>query len=315
MLEKVNYRGWPNCYRLTNDIVDVITTTDVGPRVIRFGFTNEENVFGVADGDAGLAGGDQWRLYGGHRLWHAPESDPRTYYPDNNPVDFEQDGEAIRVTQPTEPTTGIRKQIELSLSPDRAQVLLAHRLWNTNIWPVELAPWAITVMAMNGIGIVPLPPRGAHDSENLQPTATLALWVYTDMSDPRWTWGRQYMFLRQASGVEISQKAGVSRSQGWAAYWRDGLLFVKRFKPVGEAPYPDLGSSVELFTNATTLEVETLGPMTCLEPGGMVEHLEEWFLFRDVQMPATDDDVNRYVLPLIRETDRLSQINARPPGA
>ena len=36
--EKVSYGGWPNCVRLNNGKVELIITTDVGPRVIRFGF-------------------------------------------------------------------------------------------------------------------------------------------------------------------------------------------------------------------------------------------------------------------------------------
>jgi hypothetical protein len=44
--------------------------------------------------------------------------------------------------------------------------------------------------------------------------------------------------------------------------------------------YPDFGCSVEIFTNAAMLEVETLGPLTTLEPGSAVEHIEQWSLDR-----------------------------------
>ena len=37
-VEKTAYAGWPNCYRITNGEVELIVTTDVGPRVIRYGF-------------------------------------------------------------------------------------------------------------------------------------------------------------------------------------------------------------------------------------------------------------------------------------
>ena len=42
-MEKIAYRGWPNCYRLANGIVDLIVTGDVGPRIIRFGFAGDVN--------------------------------------------------------------------------------------------------------------------------------------------------------------------------------------------------------------------------------------------------------------------------------
>lgn len=40
-----NYKGWPNCYRLTNGRVDLIITTDVEPPIIHFCFTGKRNEF------------------------------------------------------------------------------------------------------------------------------------------------------------------------------------------------------------------------------------------------------------------------------
>jgi hypothetical protein len=44
-VEKTEYAGWKNCYRVTNGEVEVIVTGDVGPRVIRFGFVGRLNLF------------------------------------------------------------------------------------------------------------------------------------------------------------------------------------------------------------------------------------------------------------------------------
>lgn len=96
----------------------------------------------------------------------------------------------IRLVPPTEPTTGVQKEIDIRLSPDKAHVILTHRLRNANLWAVQLAPWALSVMAPGGTAIFPLPPRGPHPG-NLQPTGNLAIWAYTDLSDPRWTWGHR----------------------------------------------------------------------------------------------------------------------------
>jgi hypothetical protein len=297
-VEKTDYKGWQNCYRLSNGIVDLIITTDVGPRVIRFGFVNEENEFKEYEDMMGKTGGDEWRIYGGHRLWHAPEEKPRTYFPDNVPVKWEQHPGFVRVIQPTETTTGIQKEIDIRLSPNAAHVEVVHRLRNTNLWAVELSPWALTVMAQGGKGIVPLPPRGSHEA-NLLPTNTLTLWAYTDMTDPRWTWGGKYILLRQDPKVSKPQKIGVMVPDGWAAYARNGHLFVKKFNFVKGATYPDFGASVETFTNNDMLELETVGPLTRLQPGASVEHVEHWFLFKDVLAPNNDADVEKNVLPKV----------------
>ena len=44
-VEKVAYKGWANCYRVSNGEIEAIVTSDVGPRVIRFGFIGGQNMF------------------------------------------------------------------------------------------------------------------------------------------------------------------------------------------------------------------------------------------------------------------------------
>ncbi len=294
-VEKINYQRWPNCYRLANGIIDLIVTTDVGPRVIWFGFKNGENEFAEFASDLGRTGGDEWVSYGGHRLWHAPEDKPRSYFPDNSPVKLKQRRGGFRVTQSTESTTGIQKEIDFDMADDEAKVKVVHRMINHNLWAIELAPWAITVMAPGGVGVFPLPPRGPHP-ENLLPKNTLALWAYTDMADPRWTWGSKYILLRQDKNAKNPQKFGLMNMDGWAAYANHGNLFVKTYETFA-AEYPDFGCTVESFTNSDMLELETVAPMVLLEPGESVEHIEVWQLMKDVRAPSNDADVEKYILP------------------
>ncbi len=292
---KVAYQGWSDCYRLSNDLVELIITTDVGPRLIRFGFIGD-NELAEFPAHLGQTGGNEFRLYGGHRLWHAPESRGRTYYPDNFPVTLEQKTESVRVIQPTETTTGIQKEMEIFLSPGDAHVRILHRLRNHNLWAVDLSVWALTAMAPGGTGIIPLPPRGKHP-EDLLPSSTFTVWPYTDFSDPRWTWGRKYVLLHQDPDRPTAQKIGASVPDGWAAYARNGHLLIKTSQYIPGATYPDFGSSFEAFADGEMLELESLGPLTRVEPGRMLEHTECWFLWRDVPTPRGDDDVDGYVLP------------------
>ena len=93
MIEKISYRGWPNAYRLSNGIVELTVLADVGPRVISYKFIGDENQFYEIDDQAGLTGGAQFRLYGGHRLWVSPEG-PSTYYPDNQASTVSQNADS-----------------------------------------------------------------------------------------------------------------------------------------------------------------------------------------------------------------------------
>ncbi|MGZ6265739.1 MAG: hypothetical protein ACXWN4_02385 [Candidatus Limnocylindrales bacterium] len=297
-IAKVNYRGWANSYRLSNDVIDLVVTTDVGPRIIRCGFVNDENEFKEFPDQVGRTGGDEWRIYGGHRFWHAPEDPLRTYFPDNSTVACEQVGDLLRLVQPVEPTTGIQKEIDILLSPDSARVRVTHRIRNLNLWSVELAPWAISVMEVGGTAILPLPPRRSY-RESLLPSSTLTYWAYTDLSDPRWGIGRASILLRQDPTAEGPQKIGLMAPAGWIAYARNGHLFVVRTAYDPGAVYPDFGSSLETYTSADMLEVETLGPVARIEPRAFVEHVEHWFLIPDVRTPENDADVVTHVLPRI----------------
>ena len=47
------------------------------------------------------------------------------------------------------------------------------------------------------------------------------------------------------------------------------------------------------------LELESLAPLVDLKPGDKVMHSEEWFLYRNVQTPQSEADVDKNILPLI----------------
>src|SRR5437588_13041305 len=88
-IEKTAWSGWPNCYRISNGEVELIVTTDVGPRVIRYGSVGGQNLFKEFTAQLGKSGEKKWQPRGGHRVWAAPEIQPITYALDNGPVKYE----------------------------------------------------------------------------------------------------------------------------------------------------------------------------------------------------------------------------------
>src|SRR5215475_104744 len=61
-VEKVEYKGWQNCYRVSNGEVELIVTGDVGPRVIRFGFVGGQNLFKEYADQLGKTGEKKFQL-------------------------------------------------------------------------------------------------------------------------------------------------------------------------------------------------------------------------------------------------------------
>ena len=303
-MERTVYKGWRDCVRVSNGLVDLVTLAEAGPRIIRFGFVGEENELRefpdlLARGEPGT-----WHVYGGHRLWHAPENLVRTYVADNDPVEIRDLGSSFRTIQRVEKGTGIRKEMDISMSPRSASVTVVHRLVNENQWDVELAPWAPTLLEQSGRAFVPFPPRGTHPDDCL-PTMTVALWPYSDMSDPRFTWGNRYAVVRQDPVTARPQKIGISDTAGWCAYLRGGHLFVKLFGHVAGARYPDLGSSVTVFVNDQSLELETMAPLSTLPAGKSVEYTERWWLFRDVPEPGNEDEIDSIIAPRAEEAQSV----------
>lgn len=302
-IEKIPYFNQPNCYKLSNGTVDVIVTTDIGPRVIAYRFAGGKNILAEMTKDAvNKTEFGEWHPWGGHRLWHAPESLPRTYEPDDEPVAFEiVGGDSIRLTPKLGPAR-VQREMLVRLDPEGTKVTLTQKLTNACHWPIELAPWGLTIVAGGGTTIIPQEPFISHDDE-LLPARPMTLWHYTDLSDPRWGFGAKYVTLStDEKRAGIPQKIGVANKQGWAAYQLGDLLFVKRFPYVEGAAYPDFGCNFETYTDGNFMEVEDLGPLTKLDPGESATLVESWHLFKGVKPSKGDAAIEANVLPLVQKT-------------
>jgi hypothetical protein len=296
-IEKVAYHDWPNCLKISNNLIELIVLTDVGPRIIHLAFKGGENLLYENKADSGQTGGDKWRTYGGHRLWHAPEDFVRTYVPDNFPVQVKMLKDGARFTAPIE-SNGIQKIVEVHLAENEARVKVNHTMINHGLWPIPLSMWALTVMKAGGKVIVPHPPKFSHD-DRLLPTHTLTLWGFTKMDDPRWIWGDKYYSLKQDSHMDTCQKIGHMNTLGWAAYQLGDKVFIKKFDYDPSLTYPDMNCNFETYTDQNILEIETLGPMVDIQPGQKTEHREEWFLHKGIKPSTTDAEIDQNILPLI----------------
>jgi hypothetical protein len=302
-VEKTDYKGWPNCYRVSNGEVELIVTADVGPRIIRYGFIGGQNLFKEFSEQLGKSGEEKFQLRGGDRVWKAPEDPIATWAPDNVPVEITQTASGLIARAPVEPLTNLQKEIEVSMAPSGTAVTVTHRIRNRSLFTLEFSPWALTMMAPGGMAISGFPPRGKHPI-NLEATNPLVMWAYTDLSDKRLVFTKQYLTLKQDPNNTNAQKIGSFNTDTWAAYLLNGELFVKRTKADPGRTYPDFGCSFETFTNNEFLEIESLGPLTKVPPGGLVEQVESWALYRGVNLPeVTDSALDKSILPLVHTTE------------
>jgi hypothetical protein len=214
---------------------------------------------------------------------------PRTYVPDDYGLTVQDMPGGVELRQPTEAATGLRKSLAIQLHPDRAALTLVHRITNDGLWPVETSPWAITQLRLGGLVVLPQPADetdGDDVNYRLRPNRHLVLWPYSQWDDPRLNVHNDFV-LFQAQPRMPPCKFGYLNTHGWAGYLRSGILFVKQFQPQLNALHPDRNCNVEVFGNDRFVELETVAPLTRLEPGQSATHMERWTIFTGLHAEAT----------------------------
>ena len=276
MIKKVEYQGF-NCYELSNGEASVIASGDFGPRIVSYSLAGGENVLGWHPDAAVNTELGAWKPYGGHRLWMAPENMPLSYAPDSEPVQIEEHGELSIELSAKEDAAGIEKRITLTLAETGSLLTLEHQITNRGE-SRDISAWALTIMAPGGEAIIPNEPFAPYSGETLLPVRSMAVWSYTDFTDPRWTFTKDEIRIRVDELLGHQQKIGVLNKQGWAGYRLGDRFFRKSFEYVDGASYPDMNSNTEIYTAGGFVEVETLSPLKRLGSGESIKYNEEWEL-------------------------------------
>jgi hypothetical protein len=303
---EISHSQWGRCVRLSNGTIELLATVDFGPRIIYFGAVGGVNEFFEDVNDEVNKNGDSafdifgdegyWHIYGGHRLWISPEAYPRSYYPDNEPVYYKFIDNGVRLTPPPQAWNELQLEMDIVMKEDN-QVEVTHKVTNIGSWNVKFAPWALTVMNVGGLQVIPQPSKNTALLHN----RVVSVWPYTDMSDSRVTWGKDFILLRPTSEISQPFKFGINNEHGYAAYFNNGNLFVKRYSHVEGGSYPDGGVSYETYTNNLMVELESIGEYKEVAPEETAVHVETWQLILNVPKPKNDDEIREAVKKYIEK--------------
>ena len=277
-----DFHGLPT-RRLANDHLWLEVLAGAGPRIVRLGLGESPvNLLAETPDEGWETPHGRYDLFGGHRLWFAPEDPDRVAIPDGHDLVVEpiRDGLLLRGT--VEGPTGLIRSMTISLDRGCARLQVGHALRTAGDQHLELAPWPITQLPLGGT--VLMPQRASVPGHRVHPNRTLVLWPYTSWDDPRFRPRDGLLTIDALPGPGL--KLGYFNDHGWVAYVRDGTSLVRRFKPIIGQAHPDLGCNVEVFVGDRYLELEVLGPLATLEPGGTVSLLEQWEIERN---NASDD--------------------------
>jgi hypothetical protein len=262
--------------------------TGAGPRLLRlFAAGCERNLFAEIPQVSWDTPHGTYHPYGGPRLWRSPEIPETTYLPDDRPPRVEALPDGVRITGAPDSVHGLGKTLEVRLDPAGPRVTVDHTITNLGAQTVELAPWAITQVAPGGWAVAPnAPPR--LNSNDFLPDRSLALWSYTRLDDPRLRFKDDLVLVR-ADDTVPPFKIGLRSNAGWLGYYNGGVFFRKQAQPDWARPYPDFGCNLEVYVDHRFLELETLGPLTPLAPGGSLSHRETWQIWAGLNAPCTPE--------------------------
>jgi hypothetical protein len=267
-----DFHGHPT-RRITSDQLWVDVLATAGPRIVRLGLTGSPRNLLAETPDVGWETPfGRYELFGGHRLWFAPEDPDRVAVPDGAGLLLIAEADGIRLTGLAERPSGLVRSMTLSLARGRASMSLRHELRNISDASFELAPWAITQLPLGGTVLMPQP--AATPGHHVKPNRTLVLWPYSSWEDPRFRPRDGLLTLDAQAGPSL--KLGYLNEAGWVGYVRDGVALVRRFTPQPGRPHPDLGCNAELYIGSRFLELELLGPLVTLAPGSTVALVESW---------------------------------------
>jgi len=271
------YRQWKQAYEIVSGEAKAVVVTEIGPRILSLTLGDGSNLL-FEDTEQKIGSGD-WRIYGGHRFWIAPETG-LTYAPDNAPAHARIAGEELVVRVPVDPATGLEKT--LSVAPAPGGFVVRHTLRNTADF---LAPagavWGLT--CMRPTGVCALPWRSGPERWSVANIKLWARWADhgTDLESAQWK-PRAELYEVHPTGEE--GKIGCFADRGWIGQWTREATFVKRVAVTPGGAYPDGGCNLELYTCSNFIELETVSPMAILGPGEVLEHEERWYVSRPIEM-------------------------------
>ncbi|MBO4422373.1 MAG: hypothetical protein J5879_02965 [Clostridia bacterium] len=279
------FENYGKVLSIKDGVCEVKVTLDLGPRMVYCGLTGRENVFFCdlerrtnckkEEMEKYYGEGRFWYLYGGYRLWMAPEYLPVTYYPDNDPVQYVIKGDTVTFIPPVQKEHELQMLFGVTLRGD-GRITVNNRLINFSKKKKTGSAWTLCAMAKDSytFGLQSVTDTG------LLPNRTLVLWPYTKLRDRRITLTDRLVSVRQDPDSKSALKIGFNNEAGKiATLTKDGTLFVQRYKTDHDKEkYPDGGCSAEIYSCPDFTEAEALSPCQTVMPGHSLDFSLEWEL-------------------------------------
>jgi len=300
-VERLTYHGWPDSYRITNGIVEVIAVPRIG-RIMLYRFLDGENVLWDNPDWSGKLRSDApkgvWANFGGDKVWPAPQNEwadvmGRRWPPDEafdgGIFSFEVLPDGIRLTSPVSPHYGARVIRELHLSPDSSRLLIGQKVEKLGPPVTDMIIWSVTQIKTPDLALMPLNPKSEFPEG-------FKLLGGGEVEETYRSRREDLLLIRRHP--EKATKVGADSPAGWLASFHGDLLFMQRCSFYPKAEYPDGGCNIEIYTNPDPLkyvELELLSPIHRPKKGESFAFDISWQLYKLPHIPRDDEERIRIV--------------------
>ncbi len=274
--------NWPRCIFMdsSESKISVVASPMIGGRIISYSLNGDNILFdGAAAGRRNMAGGYQCDI--GPETLDLPEHP--TLWTGENGWQFKPWN--VRMMSDPDPITGVQIDKEVTLEPDTGELGLTQWMKNTSTNDVSYCIWDRTLCRGGGFVLIPLNPDSFYPSG----------WAIHPEFDASFHFEKgkfvsphvkviDEVLVLEANGLPT--QIGVDSRDGWIAYVRGDLLFVKYFQVFPKADYTDDANTVEVYFNSQIAELQLLSPEVRLKPQQNYSFPEKWTLLR-LKKPVT----------------------------
>ena len=185
---------------------------------------------------------------------------------------------SIRLTSELDPALGIRVVKEVGIDPSNGALEIVGKMRNESGREVSYCFWDRTLVEGSGWCLLPTNPKSKFPAKWVLGKRTPTTpWEY-DGQNP------SHPDMKLMDGVLVvktggpEQKVGTDTMDGWIAYARGKLLFVKYFPCYPAGKYTDGGLSLAHYFQPAFSELEPISPEVTLRAGQEYVFPQAWAL-------------------------------------
>ncbi len=283
--QKVTYRDYSECYKISNDSVSVIIAAQAGGRVLSYSL-NGKNIFyentslngkTLANYIASPFDPDGGRFDVGFESLTAPIHDTTFIGPYTTEITGNY---SIKMTSMVDKQLGIDICREFSLDSTSSYLLVRQTMTNRSGHETGWFFWGRTLCPIDGKMIVAVNPESKYKFGWGKYYKSPWRFVHDNPEDTLIQVSDTLLSFR-ATKTGKSGKYATDADKGWMLYGLNEVLFLKKFDiDLSKVYKTDSAQTIIFYTDGNKfVELEPNSPQALLKPGESYSFDEHWWLF------------------------------------